>query len=103
MGCSSKNSNYEIVKQNNKYGVKDIDGNLIIKYSYDMIYPFDSNGFAIVNNFGGKFGVIDTNNKIVIDIIYDYIENFEEGKAQIKMNGKIGYVNQFYEIIQKPQ
>jgi hypothetical protein len=102
-GCASETQNFEIIKQNNKYGVKDSQGNQIIKYSYDMIYPFDNNGFAIVNNFGGKFGVINSKNEIIVDIIYDYIDNFEDDKAQIILNGKVGYINQFYEIVTKPQ
>ena len=40
-----------------------------------------------------KWGFRDSNNKIILPPIYDYAENFSEGLASVKLNGKHGYID----------
>jgi hypothetical protein len=55
-----------------------------------------SEGLAVVrmnNGKGVKYGYIDREGKFVINPQFELAENFSEGLAAVKVNGKWGYIN----------
>jgi hypothetical protein len=40
-----------------------------------------------------KYGFIDKNEKEIIPFMYDSVEEFSDGLAKVKLNGKSGYIN----------
>jgi len=102
IGCSNDFDHYYIVKQHNRYGALDNNQNKVLKLMYKQIYPFNLNGYAVVEDFNHKFGVINSKHHIVIDTIYDFIGKFYNNRALIKLNNKYGIIDQNYHIILKP-
>lgn len=76
----TSNENYIItIDENEKFGVINKEGQVIIKNNYEYIeYAFD-NYFILTQN--GKVGVIDTNNGIGIDFKYDIIQKVKDKNA----------------------
>jgi WG containing repeat len=63
--------------KNNKYGIVDIDNNIVIPFEYDDVQKlyFKSNYIVKMN---GKYGIINKENKIIRPIIYDRIIQHKE-------------------------
>lgn len=59
--------------------------------------------FYIKKNGKKCYGYIDRNGKIKIPAVYSYAENFSEGLAAVKFNGKWGYIDKQGNIIIEPQ
>jgi len=59
------------------------------KYSYNPSGGCLRSGW---HEYGHKYGFIDKYSNIVIDSIYDGADDFSEGKAPVKINGKWGYI-----------
>lgn len=59
------------VKKNDKWGVLDLNSNVIIPFSYDSAIEFND-GFAIVKR-DGLFGIIDECDNTLIEFKYRYI------------------------------
>lgn len=84
-----------IVEKNNKYGVCNIKGEIIIPIEFDFIGA-DMNGFFMVikrDNKIQKVGYYNKNGEIVVPLIYDNGMFFNEGLAAVDLNGKWGYIN----------
>ena len=61
------------IKQNEKYGLIDFDGNVIVEPEYEEIDSFNyKEGLLLVKN-NGKYGVINIDGEEVIKTKYDYI------------------------------
>ena len=60
---------YEIYRENGRYGVKDLDGNVLIAPAFSNIYEFH-NGFAEVYN-GSSYGLADRDGTLVVPMEYD--------------------------------
>ena len=86
-----------IQKTNNKWGFIDKKGELSIPFEYDSIYLLSFNeGLVPVQmlNGNGKWVFIDKTGEPYIQIEFDdVIENFKDGKAKVKLNGEIFYIN----------
>ena len=59
--------------------------------------------FYIIKNGKKFYGYIDRNGKIKIQPLYSSAEDFSEGLAAVKINGKWGYINKQGKIIIEPQ
>ncbi len=60
-----------------KYGMIDREGNVLIKFVYDLYFYFQENGQAMVYR-SGRQGVIDTTGKTIIPVEYSSINNTRE-------------------------
>ena len=80
-----------IVQKNQKYGVINKKGNVVIPFTYDNNTGF-SDGLAYINK-DGKYGFIDHNGNMIIPPIYDMVHSFSEGLAQVCKDGKWGYID----------
>ena len=76
---------HEVYEENGKYGMKDYDGNVIVKPEYDFlrtcyVYVDDFVMMPIVAEKDGKLGLIlpDGINTVVADFIYDNISLRDE-------------------------
>ena len=80
---------YLLVSNNNKWGVVDKKGTIIINTQYDDVYPF-TQGVAFVEK-NGKHAVIDANGKIRTEFIYDDLDSYIAGAHHLKRYGIILY------------
>jgi len=94
---------HEVYEENGKYGMKDYDGNVIVKPEYDFlrtcyVYVDDFVMMPIVAEKDGKLGLIlpDGINTVVADFIYDNISLRDEcpyfeakkGRKKVLLNEK---------------
>jgi hypothetical protein len=81
------------VRIDGKWGCVDVHGREIIPIKYDEIYISDyerPNVYAVAN---GKWGVIDNDGTELTSFEYDDIDEFSNGFARVKKNGKYGFIN----------
>mgnify|MGYP003958044473 CR=1 FL=1 len=92
---------YAIVQNiDDKYGIINRDGRLLLKPIYDSItYFFD--GYARIE-VGGKFGLINEDFEIVLKPTYDYVQEFVGDIAIVHQNNKYGCINKKIELKIKP-
>lgn len=64
------NSDLIIYQENELYGLKDCNGNIIISPQYKEMYPF-SCGLALVKNNKSQLGYINKENKLIVP--FDFI------------------------------
>lgn len=99
---------YEACKDE-KCGIIDGQGNVIVPFEYDDIGWF-SEGLAIVEKTTGKTleqrwnnrkcGYIDLDGKLVIPLKFKIARNFSEGLAAVENeNYKVGYINKQGELV----
>ena len=80
-----------LIKDNDKYGFIDVNGNNVIPAIYDRAGSF-SDGLAAVEK-DDKCGFIDHSGNIVIDLVFDSVIGFRFGLARVLKNGKEYYIN----------
>jgi len=86
------NQNITLFKENNKYGYKDENGNVIILPQLDNAGGFQ-HGLANVS-MSNKIALIDQTGRIVIPFgTYDIINSFREGMARVSKSKKFGFIN----------
>lgn len=96
-------SGYEVLYNNNKYGIIDKSGNAIIPFNYDYAYQV-SDGLAAVAK-DGHIGFVDKKNKVIIPFNYDfyggdfYTFGFNEGLAAVVKNSNWGYIDKSNNIV----
>jgi hypothetical protein len=90
MGESSKFSDYYMVSINDKSGMIDNNGNIIIPIIYPVMFPFKNDRARCLKN--NKWGYVDKNGKEIIPFIYEAAWDFSEGLACAK-------VKDFYQFI----
>ncbi len=88
----------ESLGTNNKYGLIDQTGRVILEPIARHIEPFDSNGFAIVKDYNYTLGIINKQGDWIIPLKYKHIEvnsqfimvqNAEGFLALFDLNGKL--------------
>lgn len=76
------------IKRENKIGIINDKGILIVQPKYQEIKEFDGRyGLASIK-FNGKYGMINGDGIEIIKPIYDYPLNFNDGKSNASINGK---------------
>ncbi len=99
-GLRGFDSGLIIVKENDKYGAIDKDGNEVVpcKYHYPMVFYGD---LAKIKKREGKFlkyGYINDKGEEVIPVKYTRLGEFKDGVAVATQNGKSGYINKDGEV-----
>lgn len=79
------------IRENNKYGLIDKKGNILIPCESDVEFIFIEGLSVIFQN--GKFGAIDKKGKVTIPCKFDFFFTFDEGLAAAKLNDKFGYID----------
>ena len=100
---------HEVFEENGKFGIRDHQGNIIVKPVYDFlrtpyIYVDDLINVPIIAEKNGKMGLIlaDGNDTVVADFVFDDISlrdeppYFEAQKG--KMKGTLDFNGQFEEM-----
>ena len=105
--------NMAYIDQNNKIGIFNKDGSIMIPFEYDAIHDTyydqsvyktyfpDTKNIYIVEK-EGKIGTIDDKNNVIIPIIYDGLSGWVEYGPEahfVKNNGKYGIISHKGEII----
>lgn len=91
---------FAAVKQNGLYGYLDKAGNLVIPCRYTWAGDF-SGGRAVVAKADGRWAVIDQSGQELVT--RDYINDFSEGYAWFRENGKYGFLNAAGEVVVSAQ
>ncbi len=90
----SKFGNYLAFQKNEKWGLMEKNGNILLNPEYEQ-FMFESEEMFGVKYNNDKYGFIDTKGKIKVSFDYQEIKPFENGVAIVsKGNNKMGVVNQ---------
>jgi hypothetical protein len=81
---------YAKVCLNNKWGLIDMMGKVVVEIKYDFAEPF-SDGLAQVTA-NNKKGFVNKKGEIVISPRFEDTHPYTEGLIGVKMNGKWGYI-----------
>ena len=101
------------ITEEEKRGVIDTTGKLVVPMEYDFVLPFVSDGRVAVfkddHSFvsdgqvivfkDDKFGVFNFDGQMILPPENDYISRFYEGLAAVKKDGKWGYVDVSGQIV----
>jgi hypothetical protein len=102
---STSKEEVTIISKNNKFGLQNAAGKIILKPTYDEIQPF-SEGLAcvsILQKNERKYGYIDQTGKLVIATQFTLAGSFSEGKAPVNARAKWGYIDKIGTFIIQPQ
>lgn len=91
--------NHFYFTQNNKWGVIDSAGRILIQPQYDRIGLGISEGLIRVKR-GDKWGYIDISGETVLDFKYDFACNFRNGKAYVIDNNEPMFISKNGEKIE---
>ena len=100
--CIGGTTNIDRKVEGGKWGIIDKKGIFIISCQYDGIagasegvIPVNKGGIFKADEFywgyecsGGKWGYVDLEGNTVIDFLYDTAEPFQDGAAQVSLNGQ---------------
>jgi hypothetical protein len=94
------------VKLNDKWGVIDNTGKIVVKPQFDdyedFVYRF-SEGMAQVSK-DGKWGYIDKTGTEIVSPQYEYLGgDFKNGLATVFVDGQFGYINKSGKVVIEPQ
>ncbi len=109
------NENFIRVRQNDKWGFINPNGEIVIKAEFDKVHNFDEKGFAAValsNNTSEssknqekiKWGFIDTTGKVIASPQFDEVHTFDtNGFASVSKDNKWGFIDMTGKVIVTPQ
>lgn len=96
--------NYEFIKfkENNKLGLKNLSGKVVVKPVYEEIgFSFNKEGLLKIKR-NGKYGFINKSLKEKIAPQYDKLEGFSGGTCIVTINHKQALINEEGQFIVKP-
>ncbi|MEA5011815.1 MAG: sigma-70 family RNA polymerase sigma factor [Angelakisella sp.] len=79
------------VIKDDKYGLADYSGNLILPIEYEAIYEF-KDGISSAKK-DGLFGAINIQGEVIVPFEYNTLYDFSSGVACVQQNGKWGFVD----------
>ena len=87
------NSGYAVVENNNKQGVIDLTGRIIVDCLYHNVKPSDFNehGYMRVRR-NYKWTLVNRKGEEILPCIYDQIDFGADGMIEVVYNQKVGYV-----------
>ncbi|NLC48344.1 MAG: WG repeat-containing protein [Tenericutes bacterium] len=95
-GLNSNSKTLIVTGVNNKYGVIDYSGNIVIDMIYeDIVYISDKVYAAKTNN---KYGLINEKNETLLNFEYDSI-NVYDNFVVVTKNDKLAVLNKSYKVI----
>jgi hypothetical protein len=90
------------VKKDRKYGYIDKTGKVVIPIKFYKAWSFNK-GFARVIDFYKERYYINKKGERITGINIEDFNDFSEGYAAVKINGKWGFINKSGKIVIKPQ
>lgn len=85
--------NIVAAKSNNKYGILDEDGKILLPFIYDELECQSYNGGTFLLKKSKKFSYADSTGKIISKREYDFGESFWSRRARVSINGKFGFID----------
>lgn len=84
-----------IVQRDNKWGVVNRFGKLVIPCQYDDIHFLENTENKIIRLYvqRPKYGLIDTLGQLAVSAVYDQIGSFRENRLAVMRDGLWGFVN----------
>ncbi|MDR0818835.1 MAG: WG repeat-containing protein [Oscillospiraceae bacterium] len=82
-----------VVTLNNKFGLADSNGKIVIPPEYEFVSGFDNATQLCRVVSGGKHGWIDVSNYAVIPLEYDDASDFTDGQARVFKDGEWSYID----------
>ena len=92
---------YFQIIENDKYGFRDLDGNIVIKPQFDNAEMF-SEGYSAVT-MADKWGLIDVKGEYVVKPQHDFLGGVHEGLCNFKQNDKYGFIDTKGDVKIEPQ
>ena len=93
-----------IIKQGGKYGIVNTKFEVLLEPEYDGITRIEVGfRFQIENNEGSKYGIMDKNGRVIVEPFFEDINDFSEGMAAVKFEGKWGYINESFSVVIEPR
>lgn len=90
--------NWIQAKNNDKWGVIDYKGRVVVPFQYDYIGEISEERYCRVR-LNEKYGVIDHKGRVVIPVIYDNMWFFYDGKMRVALGRKQGFINRRNEVV----
>jgi hypothetical protein len=87
-----------ITREEEKYGIIDGKGKVIVPFDYDYIADFNDGIAAVLKydeEWNSSWGAVDKTGKIIVPVIYDNISIFSEGVIFVEKDEKIGIISNF--------
>lgn len=84
------NGKYSTVSLNEKNGIINCTGSIVIPIIYDEIFYINDDN--IIVNKGGQYGLISINGNIIINMIFEECHPEFDGMHCVKKNGKYGFI-----------
>jgi hypothetical protein len=82
------------VKLNNKWGMIDKVGNIILPIKYDEILPFGKDKYTV--QIDKKYGLANISRSELPKVKYDFIDDFYDREtAMVKIDNKFGFIDTF--------
>lgn len=101
-GTPNSSEQFLQIQKDNKYGLADDDGNILIIPQYKKLIEA-GNGLLIAQNLKRKYGIIDVNGKIIIPFKYSQINTIGTKYFTAKIKEKWGLYDYDNNIIISPQ
>lgn len=90
-----------IFKREEKYGLIDTLGRLIVNLQYEKIGSFSEGRLAVKRQ--GLWGFTDAQGREVIPCRFRAVQNFSEGLAAVRLGSKWGYIDKQGNVVLEPQ
>ena len=94
-------SDVEVFSEDNKFGLKDKSGNVVVEPQYKKLIRLGNSSWIIQK--GNKFGLIDTNGNYLVEPKYRHVDRVFGKYAKLGNNKDYGLYNEKGEIIILPQ
>lgn len=84
------------------YSFMNEKGKVFTPFKYTIVFPFNSNGLALVATGKSQFGFVNKQGKEVIPLKYDSaLSVFKDGKTFVVLNGDLLIINEQGEVIKE--
>lgn len=74
-------------------GFVDLDGKEVVSLVYDNVGMYQDDVKRTIVGIKGKLGFVDENGVVAIPLVYDYAEVFSKGKALVRLNGRLYFID----------
>lgn len=95
-------NNIKTYCDNEKWGLKDDSGNIIVKAQYQKLIRLEDSSW-IVQNKKNKYGLIDNNGNVLVPIKYNHADRIVSKFAKFGNNNDFGIYNSKGETIIEPK
>lgn len=91
----------EVFSQNNKFGLKDKQGNVIVQPEYKKLIRLGTTSWIIQK--GNRFGIMDSSGNYLVKPKYQHVDRFFGSYAKLGNDNDFGLYNEYGEIIVQPK